>query len=218
MPGGLGQAEERVNIDRRKRVPIAVRRVKNMAGSFAENGVVEGPNGEKRLVGFWRPSFEIRLAEMLTNELANTGYFNVVERTNLYEVLEEQSVKGIRKRDAIKKDNLVAAKFIIIASLSDYIPNTKGTRKNNDGRFLILTGGRDKTEVETYIAFDLRVINATTGEIVISRTIEGTTSSVIKARRSGFEIPSLITQWNLVEGVGEQHSYETTSASRALRS
>ena len=154
---------------------------------------------------------------MLTNELANTGYFNVVERTNLYEVLDEQSIKGTKKRDQIKKGNLVPAKFIIIASLSDYKPNTKGTRLNNDGRFLILTGGRDKTEVETYIAFDLRVINSTTGEIVISKTIEGTTNSVIRARRSGFEIPSLITQWNLVEGVGEKHSYETTSANRALR-
>ena len=215
--GGFVQAEEKIKIDQRKRIPIAVRKVRNMAGSFAEDGVVEGPNGEKRLVGFWRPSFEIKLAEMLTNELANTGYFNVVERNNLYEVLEESSLKGIKEKDKIKKGNLVPAKFIIIASLSDYKPNIKGTRLNRDGRFLIMTGGRDKTEVETYIAFDLRVINTTTGEIVISRTIEGTTSSVIKAKRSGFEIPSLLTAWNLIETGGEEYSYETSSAGRALR-
>ena len=215
--GGFAQAEEKIIIDQRKRIPIAVRKVRNMAGSFAEQGVIEGPNGEKRFVGFWRPSLEIKLAEMLTTELANTGYFNVVERNNLYEVLEENSIKGIREKDQTKKDNLVAAKFIIIASLSDYKPNINGTRLNRDGRFLIITGGRDKTEVETYIAFDLRIINTITGEIVISRTIEGTTSSVIKAKRSGFEIPSLLTTWNLVEGGGEKYSYETTSANRALR-
>ena len=53
-------------------VTIAVRKFKNFAGDFAENGVVEGANGEKIRVGFWKPSYEIKLAEVLTTELANT--------------------------------------------------------------------------------------------------------------------------------------------------
>ena len=186
-----------------KPVVIAVRKFKNFAGDFAENGVVEGANGEKVRVGFWKPSYEIKLAEVLTTELANTGHFNIVERNNLYEVFEEQSISGI-------KSNLKKANYIIIASLSDYIPNTAGSRSNSDGRVLIFRTGKDRTEVDTYVAVDVRVINTSTGAIEFSRTIEGTTSSVAKADRSGLAL-------GLIDTTSEKKSYETTSATRALR-
>ena len=184
-------------------VVIAVRKFKNFAGDFAENGVVEGSNGEKIRVGFWKPSYEIKLAEVLTTELANTGHFNIVERNNLYEVYNEQSISGIKK-------NLKKANYIIIASLSDYIPNTAGSRSNSDGRVLIFRTGRDRTEVDTYVAVDVRVINTSTGAIALSRTIEGTTSSVAKADRSGLAL-------GFIDTTSEKQSYETTSATRALR-
>jgi curli biogenesis system outer membrane secretion channel CsgG len=184
-------------------VVIAVRKFKNFAGDFAENGVIEGSNGEKVRVGFWKPSYEIKLAEVLTTELANTGHFNIVERNNLYEVYNEQSISGIQ-------NNIKKANYIIIASLSDYIPNTAGSRSNSDGRVLIFRTGRDRTEVDTYVAVDVRVINTSTGGIALSRTIEGTTSSVAKADRSGLAL-------GLIDTTSEKQSYETTSATRALR-
>ena len=81
-----------------KPVTVAVRRVKNMAGSFAESGILNG-----RMIGFWRPSFETRLAEILSTELANTGHFTVLERENLYDVLAEQNLPGINPATAAKK-------------------------------------------------------------------------------------------------------------------
>ena len=191
------------NFNLNEPVTIAVRKFKNFAGDFAENGVVEGVNGEKIRVGFWKPSFEIKLAEVLTNELANTGHFTVVERNNLYEVFEEQTISGI-------ENNLTKAKYIVIASLSDYIPNTAGSRSSSDGRILIFRSGKDRTKVETYVAVDVRVINTTTGAIAFSRTIEGTTSSVSKADRSGLDI-------RIIDTTSEKKSYSTTSATRALR-
>ena len=184
-------------------VTIAVRKFKNFAGDFAENGVVEGANGEKIRVGFWKPSYEIKLAEVLTTELANSGHFNIVERNNLYEVFNEQAISGV-------KSNITKADYIIIASLSDYIPNTAGSRSNSDGRILILRVGNDRTKVDTYVAVDVRVINTSTGAIAFSRTIEGTTSSVAKADRSGLAL-------GLIDTTSEKKSYETTSATRALR-
>ena len=191
------------NLELDEPVTIAVRKFKNFAGDFAENGVIEGANGEKIRVGFWKPSFEIKLAEVLTNELANTGHFTVVERNNLYEVFEEHAISGIQK-------NLTKAKYIVIASLSDYIPNTAGSRSNSDGRILIFRAGNDRTQVDTYVAVDVRVINTSTGAIALSRTIEGTTSSVAKADRSGLAL-------GLIDTTSEKKSYETTSATRALR-
>ena len=184
-------------------ITIAVRKFKNFAGDFAENGVVEGVNGEKVRVGFWKPSFEIKLAEVLTNELANTGHFTVVERANLYEVYEEQSLLGVDKK-------ATAARYIVIASLSDYIPNTAGSRKNSDSRVLIIRSGKDRTKVDTYVAVDVRVIDTKSGTIPFSRTIEGTTSSVTKADRSGLAL-------GIIDTTSEKRSFETTSATRALR-
>ena len=194
---------ESANLNLNKPVTIAVRKFKNFAGDFAENGVIEGANGEKIRVGFWKPSFEIKLAEVLTNELANTGHFTVVERNNLYEVFQEQAISGTKK-------NLTKARYIIIASLSDYIPNTAGSRSNSDGRILIWREGKDRTKVDTYVAIDVRVINTSTGAIAFSKTIEGTTSSVSKADRSGLAL-------GLIDTTSEKKSYETTSATRALR-
>ena len=186
-----------------KPITIAVRKFKNFAGDFAENGVVEGANGEKLNVGFFRDSFEISVAEMLTTELSNTGHFNVVERANLYEVFEEQSLSGINK-------NLTAAKYIVIASLSDYVPNTAGSRKNSDGRVLIFRTGKDRTQVDTYVAVDVRVIDTENGTIPFSRTIEGTTSSISKADRSGLAL-------GLIDTTSEKTSFATTNAKQALR-
>ena len=183
-------------------VTIAVRKFKNLAGDFAENGYIEGVDGEKIRVGFWKPSFEVRLAEVLTNELSNSGHFTVLERSKLYG-FAEQSSPDVKKK-------LTPAKYIVYASLSDYIPNTAGTRKNSDGRVLIFRTGRDRKQVDTYVAVDLRVINTTTGTIAFSRTIEGTTSSVSKTDRSGLAL-------GLIDTTSEKKSYETTSATRALR-
>jgi curli biogenesis system outer membrane secretion channel CsgG len=200
-----GKSQTILDSFKSKPVTVAVRRVKNMAGSFAESGILDG-----RMVGFWRPSFETRLAEILSTELANTGHFTVLEREHLYDVLAEQNLPGINPATAAQKNNLNQARYIIIASLSDYVPNTSGTRKNTDSRVLIFGGGQDKTEVNTYVAFDLRVIDTSTGTIAYSRTIEGETSSVSKTKRSNFDV-------GLFEIKKENLTYDATSATRALR-
>ena len=199
-----------------KPVTIAVRRVKNMAGSFAENGVING-----RMIGFWRPSFEIRLAEILSTELANTGNFTVLERQNLYEIIEEQNMANINTNTAVKKNNLNQARYIIIASLSDYVPNTSGTRKNTDGKVLIFGGSSDRTEVNTYVAFDLRVIDTSTGSIAYSRTIEGETKAISKTNKSRFD-PGALLGLAVPGGVdlsieNAKTTFDTTTATRALR-
>jgi len=192
-------------------VVIAVRRVKNMAGAFAESGVVETSGGTKRRVGFWKPSYEVRLAEILSNELANTGHFTIADRQNLYDIIAEQDMERINKKSAVKKNNITQANYIVIATLSDYIPNTSGSRTNTDGHFLLFGGGKDKTQVDTYVALDLRVIDTSTGTIKLSRTIEGTTSSVATAKRSTFSLLGLASNKN------QKEEYETTAATRALR-
>ena len=193
-----------------KPVVIAVRKVKNLAGRFAE----EGRDANNNMIGFWKPAYEIRLAEMLANELSNTGNFTVVERENLYEVLEEQSLKGVNPETAVKKNNLNQARYVVIASLSDFVPNTAGERKNQAGRVLFVTFANDREKVDTYIAFDLRVIDTSTGTIAFSRTIEGISSSVRKSDTIGMTFDAFFGAGG---GTGTKVTEESTPATRAIR-
>jgi len=188
-------------------VTIAVRKFTNMAGQYAE----DGRDADGNLVGWFKPAFQIRLAEILATELANTGNFTVVERERLYDILQEQSLTVTSPNTAAKKGNVTGAKYIVLASLSDFVPNVNRTRKNQDGRVLIFAFGNDRENIETYVAFDLRVIDTTTGEVAISRTIEGTSQSVQKTDRFGMSFGF----WG--GGSSENQSTESTPASRAVR-
>lgn len=198
------------SILKRKPVIIAVRKVKNLAGRYAE----EGRDADNNMIGFWKPSYEIRLAEILSTELANTGNFTVVERENLYEVLAEQNMAGINQKTAVKKNNLNQANYIIIASLSDYIPNTAGKRKNQAGRVAFITFANDREQVDTYIAFDLRVIDTSTGTIAFSRTVEGISSSIKKSDTLGLNFNAFFGAGG---GSGTKVTEEATPATRAIR-
>ena len=193
-----------------KPLTIAVRKVKNLAGKYAE----EGRDANNNMIGFWKPAYEIRLAEMLANELANTGNFTIAERENLYDVLEEQNLKGADPATVSKKDKLVKASHIIIASLSDFVPNTAGERKNQAGRVLFVTFANDREKVDTYIAFDLRVINTSTGTVTLSRTIEGISSAIKKSDTLGMTFDAFFGAGG---GTGTKITEETIPVSRAIR-
>ena len=201
---------ERTSILSRKPVVIAVRKVKNLAGRYAE----EGRDADNNMIGFWKPAYEIRLAEMLANELANTGNFTIVERENLYAALEEQSLQGVNANTAAKKNNLTQASHVVIASLSDFVPNTAGERKNQAGRVLFVTFANDREKIDTYIAFDLRVINTSTGTIEYSRTIEGTSSSVKKSDSIGMTFDAFFGAGG---GGSTTTKEDSTPTSRAIR-
>ena len=193
-----------------KPVIIAVRKVKNLAGRYAE----EGRDADNNMIGFWKPSYEIRLAEILSTELSNTGNFTIVERESLYEVLAEQSLTGVNPNTQAKKNNLTQANYVIIASLSDYVPNTTGVRTNQAGRVAIITFANDREKIDTYIAFDLRIINTSTGSIAFSRTIEGISSSTKKSDTLGLNFNAF---FGAGAGSGTTVTEESTPANRAIR-
>ena len=135
--------------------------------------------------------------------------------------MAEQNMGNINPSTAVKKNNLNQARYIVIATLSDYVPNTSGTRKNTDGRLLVFGGSTDKTEVNTYVAFDLRVIDTSTGTIAYSRTIEGETKAISKTSTSRFD-PGALLGMAVPGGVdlsieNAKTTFDTTTATRALR-
>lgn len=140
-----------------KPITVAVRKVKDQANA-----------------GWWKPSYEEKLADMLSTELTNSGHFTVLERDNvaLSELQKELNMAGVNKNTAPKKNNLTGAKYIVIASLTDFHESGSKGGGNNFG-FGGFGFGKKKETKEFYVSFDLKVVNTSTGTIAYSRTIEG---------------------------------------------
>lgn len=116
------------------------------------------------------------LAGMLTNELAGTGKFKMVERDKLSAVLDEQDLAAsgrVSKSTGAKIGKMTGAEYLVIAALSAFEEDVKGTGGGLSFRGISVGGKKE----DAYLAVDLRVVNTTTGEIEYTRTIEARASS-----------------------------------------
>ena len=115
------------------------------------------------------------LRDMLSNELLATGVFKVVERNKLNDVLNEQDLGAsgrVSKRTAAKMGKVTGAQYLVTGSVASFeLAGRKGGGFSFKG---ISVGGKSK---KASISIDIRVINATTGEIEYARTVQATAKS-----------------------------------------
>jgi curli biogenesis system outer membrane secretion channel CsgG len=122
--------------------------------------------------GWFRGGVGWELAGMLTNELAATNAFRVVERSKLEAVLEEQDLAAsgrVKPGSGARIGQLTGAQYLVSGTVTSYEENTKGTGGGLSFKGVSL-GGKSS---EAYLAVDIRVINAETGEVDFVRTVEG---------------------------------------------
>jgi curli biogenesis system outer membrane secretion channel CsgG len=137
-------------------------------------GVAEFRNDTS--AGWWYGGVGRDLAGMLSNELAATEKFRVVERSKLDSVLSEQDLAEsgrINPATRAKVGKLTGAKYLVFGTVSAFEENTSGKGGGISFRGISVGGKKG----EAYMAIDLRVVDTTTGEIVYSRTVEGRSSS-----------------------------------------
>jgi len=121
---------------------------------------------------WWRGGVGWELSGMLSNELAATGDFRVLERTKLESVLSEQDLAMSGRVDpstGAKFGKLVGAQYLVAGTVTAYEENTASTGGGLSFGGVSL-GGKSS---EAYLAIDLRVIDSSTGEIAHVRTVEG---------------------------------------------
>ena len=137
---------------------------------------------------WWRGGVGWELSGMLSNELAATGDFTVVERSKIEAVLAEQNMAAsgrIAPGTGARMGKLTGADYLIAGTVTAYEEDAASTGGGISVRGISLGGNQSKA----YLAVDLRVINSTTGEIEFVRTIEGTAKSggmSIGISRGGF--------------------------------
>lgn len=149
-------------------------------------GVAEFKN--ETAAAWWRGGVGWELSSMLSNELASSGDFKVVERQKLENVLEEQNLAAsgrVAKGTGAKIGKLTGAQYLVTGTVSAYEENTSST-----GGGLSFKGiGFGGKKSEAYLAVDLRVINTETGDIDFARTVEGRSQSsgvAVGISRGGF--------------------------------
>jgi curli biogenesis system outer membrane secretion channel CsgG len=137
---------------------------------------------------WWNSDVGHDLADMLTNELASTEKFKMVERKQLGAVMSEQDLGlsgAVKASTAAKAGKLTGAQYLVTGQVSAYEEDVKGTG-GGVGFKGIGVGGKKE---EAYIAVDLRVVNTTSGEIVFTRTVEaraGSKALAVGVNKSGF--------------------------------
>ena len=140
------------------------------AASKPSIGVSEFRNSASG-VYWWRGGVGWELSGMLTNELAGTKKFKVVERTKLEPVLREQNLAAsgrVSKGTGAKVGRLTGAQYLVFATVSAFERDVQETGGGISFKGISIGGKKD----EAYIAVDLRVVDTTSGEVAFTRTVE----------------------------------------------
>lgn len=125
---------------------------------------------------WWSSTTAAELQDMLINELASTKAFQILERKELGSVLSEQQLGESGLVDSSTKSKLgkiKGAKYLVASTVSAFEESTANSGSGLNYRGFSFGGEQKKA----YLAIDLKVIDAKTGEIVDSRTIEANTTS-----------------------------------------
>ncbi len=166
-------------------------------------GVAEFTN--ETHASWWYSDVGRDLAGMLTNELASTGKFRIVERSKLDKVLAEQDLAEsgrVKKSTAAKVGKLTGAKYLVYATVTAFDTKTAGTGGGISFRGINVGGKKE----DAYMAIDLRVVDTTTGDVEYVRTVEARSSSYGMSGgvyRGGFG--------------GQLGKYENTPTGKAIR-
>jgi curli biogenesis system outer membrane secretion channel CsgG len=133
---------------------------------------------------WWSGGVGWELSDMLANELAALNAFTVVERTNLQAVMAEQDLGAsgrVRPDTAAQIGQLTGAEYIVLGTVTAYSEETARTGGGVNLRGINIGGrstniGVGGSRTQAYIAVDIRVVDANTGELAHVRTVEGRTS------------------------------------------
>jgi len=133
--------------------------------------------GNEKLKG----KVDLKMSDMLTTSLVKTGRFDIVERNKIDNVLKEQQLglSGIvDEMSAAEVGKMIGAEYVVFGSI------TSATRSDIDKFGYIL--------VKIEVGIDVRVVNTTTGKILLSESATGLSESKIVQTADGVVVSGAI--------------------------
>jgi curli biogenesis system outer membrane secretion channel CsgG len=124
----------------------------------------------------WGHNIGTGLSDMLVTELVKTDKFMVMERQELNKILEEQGLGmsgAVTPQSAAQVGKLLGVELMVMGSVSEF-----GEKKSGMGGSIGKLGiGGKFTKREARSVVDIRLVNTSTGEIVLAESAEGEESS-----------------------------------------
>ena len=156
------------------------------------------------------------MADQVVDELVNDGSFRVIERKKLDTVLAEQDFAQSDRADPsasklAKIGKVLGVKYILAGSITKFATESRGGHVRVHG--IGLGGNKAKSEV----ALTARLIDATTGEIMISAKGLGESNKGggVDFAKGGFGVGTNAEEWRQ-SGLGDAQEKATTMFVQAL--
>jgi len=156
------------------------------------------------------------LREMLVTALVNSSRFSVLERQALAAVMQEQELSASGAAQAgggAQRGQIKTADLIISAAVTEFEPQASGGSAGIGGGggvgSGILGGLLGASMNKAHMALDLRIIDASTSEVLASTRVQGQASDVGGAIMAGF-----LGGWGLGGGLS---MYSNTPMEKAIR-
>jgi curli biogenesis system outer membrane secretion channel CsgG len=137
---------------------------------------------------WWSGSWDIGkgVADLMVDELVNDGSFRIIERKRLDAVLAEQNFSNSDRADPDAKTlaaigKVLGVKYLVVGSITKF-GNEETSKKVDGGAFGLGkfgVGAVGKKEGKANVAITARVVDTSTGEIMLSAKGDGT------SKRSG---------------------------------
>jgi curli biogenesis system outer membrane secretion channel CsgG len=123
---------------------------------------------------WWPPGTASDLQDMLINELIATKAFHVLERPEIYSLLEQKFTEAVAvdTKTKPKTGKYRGARYLIVAAVSAFEENTNG----NGSRISFFNRFSGEEQKKALVVIDVRVIDADTGTVTDSRSIEANTA------------------------------------------
>lgn len=138
---------------------------------------------------------DLKLSDMLITTLVKSGKFDVIERTQIEKVLEEQKLgmSGvIDESTAVEVGKILGAEYVVFGVV------TSATQQNVDKFAYML--------VVIEVAIDIRVVDAVTGKILVAEHASGESESKVVKTSAG----------TVVSGAVDYNSAYARSAKNAI--
>ena len=165
-----------------------------------------------------RATYEIGsgLREMLVTALINSNRFSVLERQALSAVMQEQELSAsgaAQPGSGPQRGNIKTADLIITAAVTEFEPQASGGRAGIGGGGSVgsgvlgaLIGGALN---KAHMALDLRIVDASTSEVLTATRVQGQASDISGGIMAGF-----LGSWGMGAGLS---AYANTPMEKAIR-
>jgi curli biogenesis system outer membrane secretion channel CsgG len=156
------------------------------------------------------------LREMLVTALVNSNRFSVVERQELSAVMQEQELAtsgAAQAGSGPQRGKIKTADLIITAAVTEFEPQASGGAAGIGGGggvgSGVLGGLLGAAMNKSHMAMDIRIVDASTSEILASTRVQGQATDVAGGFMMGF-----MGSWALGGGLS---AYANTPMEKAIR-